>query len=332
VRLLLIIPPHASAGIGAVEQRIALQGDGLDVGGAADCSAIIDHPSVGSTRVRIERSGEHWVIVDREGRDTCEVGGIPLRARIPRLVWPLQRLRLGDVELRVEPDPGSPDDPTRDLVLRAAAAKSAAAPDRPRLRVVEGTQLGATFELAHPGPFRIGRGESCDFFLDEAEASREHVSVEAIEGADGPRVVVTDLGSASGTFLGRSRLVPHRRAVWDPARMLRAGRTVFQLEVATAAARASLLALLENLPVTPDGKVAPETPRMIALLEATGEADAPPLSISAAPMSRAPVVPVNVIAAPAPSRRAIDPLSVLVIAAVLVAGVAVAIIGVLLAS
>jgi hypothetical protein len=229
MRLVLTVPP---LGRNDQPRHVTLRDEGIEVGGASDCDAIVEHASVGTARVRIERRGAHWVVVDRDGRGACAVGGVPLRARVPRLVGPPYGLRLGEVELPLGRAPGEegeeavagPGDATRE----AADGAPEAAPGLPRVRVVEGPRLGDTLELTHAGPYRIGRGESCDLFLDADEASREHVSIER----DGDRVVVRDLGSQRGTYLGAVRLVPNRSAVWDPARMLRAAEGVFALEVA----------------------------------------------------------------------------------------------------
>ncbi len=242
MRLVLTIPPYGNH---ADAQWIPLREAGIDVGGASDCDAIVDHPSVGTARVRIERQGEHWVVIDRDGRGVCSVGGVALRAREPRIVRPPHGLRLGDLELALAFDPlDSQDGATRDVVLRAAAFVAEVAPNRPRIRVVEGPRMGETLDLAHARPYRVGRGESCDLFLDAEDASREHFSIEC----EGDRVVVRDLGSPRGTYLGRSRLAPNRGAVWDPARMVRAADTVFSLEVATQDSAQRLLEPLERVP------------------------------------------------------------------------------------
>lgn len=242
MRLVLIIPPHGNH---AEAQWIPLREASIDVGGASDCDAIIDHPSVGTARVRLERRDDDWVVIDREGRGVCSVGGVPLRAREPRIVRPPNALRLGDIELALALDPiDSRDGATRDVALRAAAFVAEIAPGRPRVRVVEGPRIGETLELAHARLYRVGRGKSCDLFLDADDASRGHFSIEC----EGGRVVVRDLGSPRGTYLGRSRLAPNRGAVWDATHMLRAADTVFSLEVATHGSSDRLLEPLARIP------------------------------------------------------------------------------------
>jgi hypothetical protein len=281
MRLVLTIPPHGKH----VEARwIQLREEGVDVGGASDCDAIVDDPSVGTARVRLERRGDDWVVIDREGRGACSVGGVPLRPREPRIVRPPHGLLLGDIELALAFDPiDSQDGATRDVALRAAAFVAEVAPKRPRVRVVEGPRIGETLDLPHAGPYRVGRGKSCDLFLDAEDASREHFSLEV----RGDQVVVRDLGSPRGTFVGKNRLEPNREAVWDPARMLRAADTVFALEVATRVNLERLLAPLGSIPdaaapasatsSAPDAAPAVETP------------PAPPASTDPTPLATASV-------------------------------------------
>jgi len=264
MRLVLTIP----AGSGAIAQArsIALREEGIDVGGASDCDAVVDHPTVGTARVRIERRGEHWVVIDRDGRGACSVGGVPLRAREPRIVRPPHTLRLGDVDLglsfdAVDSSQGSQAGATREVALRAAAFLADVAPNGPRVRVVEGPLLGATLELLGSGPYLVGRGAHCHLLLDAVDASREHFSI----ACEGDRVVVRDLGTARGTFLGRSRLVPNHGAVWAPSRMLRAADAVFALEMASEAT-------VERLLVEPLARV-PDEPRSREATHGASSAD-----------------------------------------------------------
>ena len=68
---------------------------------------------------------------------------------------------------------------------------------------------GESDTAAHPiaGETVIGRGESSDLLLTEASVSRRHASVRQ----EGHTVVVTDLGSANGTFVNDSRVLDATR-------------------------------------------------------------------------------------------------------------------------
>lgn len=306
MRLVLVIPASEHR---AQEQRISLREEGLDIGGAADCDAVVDHPSVGTARVRLERRGDAWIVIDREGRGMCSVGGVPLRPREPRIVRPPHHHRLGELDLELAFDlEDSQDGATRDVAMRAAAFVAEVAPSRPRVRVVEGPRMGELLDLPHAGAYRVGRGKSCDFLLDADDASREHFTIECHPG----RVVVRDLGSARGTFLGRSRLEPHRGAVWDPSRMLRAVDTVFSLEVATAESPDLLLAPLERIaddtppelidaseepgpPPQPEASSEPAAPEDACLSATSSPIAEPPSGVAGEPSRRAAPNPTYVI-------------------------------------
>ncbi len=283
MRLVLVIPP---AGRHATEQRIVLREEPIDIGGAADCNAVIDHPSVGTARVRLEPRGEDWVVIDREGRGVCSVGGIALRPREARIVRPPHALRLGDVDLVLAFDAlDSHGGETREVALRAAAFVVEMAPHWPRVRVVEGPRMGETLDLTHAGPYRVGRGKSCDLFLDAEDASREHFSLE-VRGND---VVVRDLGSPRGTYVGKNRLDPNREAMWDPARMLRAADTVFSLEVASRGNQERLLAPLGRIP----DEAPPAVSATTAATDPVAAVEAPPVPTAATDPTPRATTPVS---------------------------------------
>ena len=305
MRLVLVIPPHGNH---EEAQCIPLREAGVDVGGASDCDAIVDHPSVGTARVRLERQGDDWVVIDREGRGVCSVGGVPLRAREPRIVRPPHALRLGDVELALALDPlDFHDGATREVALRAAAFVAEIAPGRPRVRVVEGPRIGETLELTHAGPYRVGRGKSCDLFLDADDASREHFSIEC----ESERVVVRDLGSPRGTYLGRSRLAANRAALWDPSRMVRAADSVFSLEVASHGGIERLLKPLERIPdPSPTPAVTDENAPTDPPATSASMVSAPESATEEPVMSSAPDVPASSPVTAVPRDRSTSPASV----------------------
>lgn len=276
MRLVLIVPPTGKV---ARIQRVVLQEEAsVAIGGASDCDALIDHPSVGAARVRLSRGGGRVTVHDVEGLGRCAVGGVRLRARAHRIVCPPTSLRLGEVECTIEIEPECAVDtalPTREVALRIVADLAGAASDAPVVRIAEGNRMGEAIALQRDKPCIVGRGNDVDLFLDDPDVSRRHLSVEWREDA----VIVTDLGTTGGTYLGSAPLASRRGAVWPPTRMIVAGKTVLLLE-ATAGELISI-ATRAALPPEPP----PSAPQAVEaeVGEVNGpprvEAPAPPLAV-----------------------------------------------------
>ncbi|MGH9463959.1 MAG: FHA domain-containing protein, partial [Vicinamibacteria bacterium] len=66
--------------------------------------------------------------------------------------------------------------------------------------VLQGRASGEIFPVTK-ARMTLGRAD-CDIVLDDPECSREHAAIEVL----GSRVVLRDLGSTNGTFLGGKRI------------------------------------------------------------------------------------------------------------------------------
>jgi hypothetical protein len=111
----------------------------------------------------------------------------------------------------------------------------------------------------------IGRGEHCDLLLDEPDASREH----ALIVRRGSIVLVKDLSSKNGVWLGETRIEPGRDVVWRPALMLRTGHTVLALDEPVARALADLEAMADE-PLAPEDVPEPPPPSNASKPSPTG--------------------------------------------------------------
>jgi DNA-binding NtrC family response regulator len=84
---------------------------------------------------------------------------------------------------------------------RGAATHSAGMPTALKLVVVAGPDEGA--EVALDGCVLVGADSGCTLVLHDPAVSRRHVSIQATAG----RVLVQDLGSRNGTFLGDAKVL-----------------------------------------------------------------------------------------------------------------------------
>lgn len=204
------------------EGRVELaHGRKVVVGSAAECELMVPSAERAHVRIETESFGDstHFVI---EASAPCRVGKVPLAAGERRLLVPWCAMEVGGEELRLEEHPPSTV-PTRDLALEALKGQR-----EPTVVIAQGPAIGAELELARESSMMIGRSTACDLDLgpDDA-ASRMHAQI----FRRGEKVLVRDLGSAGGTFMGRARLERDRDVEWPSERMLRVGRSVLALRI-----------------------------------------------------------------------------------------------------
>ena len=100
--------------------------------------------------------------------------------------------------------------------IGAASASSAL-----RLRVIKGMPVGQAFPV--PAPIRVGRDSECEIFLVDPSVSRNHATVEPVDG----ELVVRDAGSTNGTFVNGQRI--QLRSV-RPGDVVAFGKTEMRVE------------------------------------------------------------------------------------------------------
>ena len=165
-------------------------------------------------------------------------------------------------------------------------------PSAPRPSVTVADPYGKTTEI-EVSPFVVGRDTDCDLVVDDPRASRRHAQLEV--QPDG-RVVLRDLGSESGTFVGDRRI---EGGVWlmVPG-SFRVGDTVLDVRRAGDATASSIaLAGVATIasPASPGNATDAATPA------AAVAADAPPSAPYATPVVAAAADPVTPAAAPPPA-------------------------------
>ncbi len=206
-------------------------------------------PSVSTRHATIREQGNDYAIVDEGSTNGTWVGGVKLLPRSPRAVKSGDLVRVGRVwlELSIGQRPATPDLglATRDLAFALVRRAMDAVGDDTvaKVRVAEGPDIGEEVRLGEEGrAYVIGRAETCDLPLADADASREH----AVVARRGGQILLRDLGSRNGVFLGETRLTAERDVVWRAPTMARIGATVLALDEPVSAALAELEAAADE--------------------------------------------------------------------------------------
>ncbi|GAB4460465.1 MAG: hypothetical protein Kow0031_39980 [Anaerolineae bacterium] len=103
-----------------------------------------------------------------------------------------------------------------------------------RINILEPNGVERTRPLTPKG-LRIGRGTDNDVVLGYDDVSRYHAEITF----NGQFFLVTDLGSANGTLMGKNRLPPNTPSPWGANYPLTIGRVQFRL-LASARSTASM--------------------------------------------------------------------------------------------
>jgi pSer/pThr/pTyr-binding forkhead associated (FHA) protein len=244
------------------ETRLGFDGtQPVVVGRGASCDVRLPDASVSFRHAVLRAQGQDFVLVDEGSTNGTWVGGVRVAPRTSRIVRTGDLVRVGRMwlELRVDHGPVTRDvaGATKDLALAlvSEALAEAGTDQTMSVQVVEGRDLGSVLPLAEEGrEYVVGRGPECALPLADADASREHARVARI----GTAVVVRDLGTKNGTWLGDARVPSDRAVPWRPAQLLRIGQTVLALREPVSDA----LARIESAPDEPlaDGDIGEPPP------------------------------------------------------------------------
>jgi hypothetical protein len=147
-----------------------------------------------------------------------------------------------------------------------------------KLHVVEGRDRGAILAMVEEGRFYlVGRGSECELPLADPDVSREHVRI----ARRGSSVVVRDLGTKNGTWIGDTRASAAGDIVWKPVHMMKIGRTVLALEEPLG----DSLAYIEKMPDEPLSQEEVEAPPAEA---SPGDASAHAANVMVDPLNAGP--------------------------------------------
>jgi pSer/pThr/pTyr-binding forkhead associated (FHA) protein len=219
---------------GRPDARLTFDGmQPIVIGRGASCDVRLPDATVSHRHACLRAQGADVVLLDEGSTNGTFVGKERIASHTSRIVRSGDTVRVGRIwlELRLDQSPVTRDvaAATREIALellsRAIAARGGDLTSR--VRVVEGLEQGSCLALADEGhPYLVGRGESCDLALSDSDASREHVRIER----HGKIVVVCDLGTKNGTWLGGTRAPDHDEIAWRSTQVMRIGRTILTLE------------------------------------------------------------------------------------------------------
>ena len=286
------------------EPSLTFDGPRVVLGRGGGSDVRLPDPSVSLRHATIRTQGNDYAIVDEGSSNGTWVGGVRLMPQSPRVVKTGDLVRVGRVwlELSIGQKAATPDLglATRDLAFALVQRAMDAMGDdtMPKVRVAEGPDIGEEMRLGEEGrAYVIGRAETCDLPLADADASREH----ALVARRGGQILLRDLNSRNGVYLGDHRLTPDRDVVWRSQTMARIGFTVLALDEPVSLALAELEAAEdealreEDAPPVPQSSLAPAPPpepaplpprSAVAPRSKSGGEEAPPSQMShAAPIA-----------------------------------------------
>jgi pSer/pThr/pTyr-binding forkhead associated (FHA) protein len=218
---------------GGADARLTFDGmQRVVIGRGAGSDVRLPDAGVSHRHACLVARGAEFVLIDEGSTNGTFVGEVRVAPHTSRIVRSGDAVRIGRIwlELRVDQSPVTRDvaGATRELALALVSQAMASRGNdlTARVCVVEGNDQGATLALGDDRrPYVVGRSAECDLPLADADASREHARIMR----QGTVVMVRDLGTKNGTWLGDNRVPENRDVVWRPAQMVRIGRTVLAL-------------------------------------------------------------------------------------------------------
>ena len=271
--------------------KLTFDGERLVLGRGEGADLRLPDPSVSHRHATLRAKGAEYTLVDEGSSNGTFIGGVRLLPQSPRIVKSGDLLRVGRVwievkmgELAATPDLALA---TRELALALVSQAMHAIGDdvTPKVRVVEGPDLGAVLPLTDEGrTYVIGRGERCDLLLADPDASREHAQVVR----RGATVMVRDAGARNGVQMGESKLPRGRDVVWRSPTMLRLAGTVLALDEPVALALSELESGADE--ALPPGEAPKEPAPSVRPKDMKEGAD--PTGAAPAPFAAAPIADV----------------------------------------
>jgi pSer/pThr/pTyr-binding forkhead associated (FHA) protein len=290
-----------SASPGPGDPSLTFDGARVVIGRGQGSDVRLPDPSISTRHATIRAQGADYAIVDEGSTNGTWVGGVRLLPQSPRIVKTGDLVRVGRVwlEIMVGHKAATADLglATRDLAFALVQRAMDAVGDDTvaKVRVAEGPDLGAELRLLDEGrAYVLGRADKCDLPLADPDASREHATIVRRGG----QVLLRDMNSRNGVFLGDARIAPDRDVVWRAPTMARIAATVLALDEPVSAALAELEAAADermnddDVPPEPAPPAASAPP---AAAPASTRDEPPPSAVpNAAPIAAVAEIPPSI--------------------------------------
>lgn len=230
--------------VDASSGRELVLNSGLNSVGREGTDVLLPDPTVSRRHAQVTVEAGQLIVEDLGSTNGTFVGGRPVRPGERATAFDGDAVRFGSIHL-VLALPGGASRPAD----AAAPAPAIVAEDRgepvAQLKLANGTE----YHL-YTGTNSIGRRSSNQIILADAFASGRHAEIDC--SPDGT-VVLTDLGSTNGTFVGGERLAPNTPVTLTEAtqfRFAKSDATVVLLGAPSADMEATMMAgNLEEEPI-----------------------------------------------------------------------------------
>ncbi len=214
-------------------REFAVEQAAIGAGRASDNELVLDDISVSRRHARLTFDSGLMTVEDLGSANGSYIGSQRLVPNTPSLVPADQAAKLGDVELRFVPvEAPRPARPPSGGVEQAtmvfgppaggnATGVGNAAPGSSRFGALRiKTPDGKTREFGLDQPtITVGRSADNQLAIDEISVSRRHARLSVESG----RLMIEDLGSANGTFIGGQRLAPNNPGLVSEDQAVRLG-------------------------------------------------------------------------------------------------------------
>ena len=203
-------------------QEFLIEKDDVFIGRETGNDLVLDQDEVSRRHARLQRSGEHFQLIDLGSSNGTRIEGRALVANMPHTLEPGQHVSIGDFTLM--------------LAVPAAEETFVASDQIPeedeslRLRYRLGGDEWETHILSQ-GETVIGREEKNDLVLDDKEISRQH----ALLRVDGTELWLKDLGSTNGTRVDGVQLNAHLAYPLQMGQFIKVGNHTLYVEAPSTA-------------------------------------------------------------------------------------------------